>query len=56
MDALTLGIAGFNAGFTGIIVYKTFCHLDIRRRRYMELNTHLFDEPETKEATVEKAS
>jgi hypothetical protein len=54
MDALTLAIAGFNAGFTGIIVYKTFVHLDVRKRCFMELNVHLFDTPEEKVSDEKK--
>jgi len=54
MDALTLGISAFNAGFIGIIVYKNFVHIDVRRRRCMELNVHLFDNPEEEVSENEK--
>jgi hypothetical protein len=53
MDPLTLGFAALKVGFTGIIVHKTFVHLDVRKRGYQEWNVHLFDEDNKQEAEIE---
>lgn len=47
-DALSVAIVAIRAGFTGVIVHKTFVHLDVRKKAYLEMNAHLFDEEDLK--------
>jgi uncharacterized protein YcbK (DUF882 family) len=47
-DPVTIAINAWSVGFRGIIVYKTFCHIDIRHKVLMQLNLDLFHTPVSK--------